>query len=302
MKTPILFIVFNRPEQTRRVFAEIRKAKPEKLFIAADGPRPNKQDDVLKCQKTREIVSQIDWPCEVKTLLREKNLGCKLGASTAIDWFFENVLEGIILEDDCLPDPSFFTFCEQMLEYYRNEEKLAIISGHNIVGSLNTPYSYVFTKYGHLWGWATWRRVWKQYDVTMKIWANKENRKKIRDWIGDKQRWNYSQMVYEDTFTGKKDTWDYQWESYRLLNKILSIIPKENMIENLGFGADATHTKQLNSPLVMPRRATSFPLKHNNGELVPDAFYDRNLGPKMSNMDFYTYKIKRAIKKIIPFF
>lgn len=299
MKTPLLFIIFNRPEPTQRVFEEIKKVRPEKLFIAADGPRLHKPDDIDKCQRTREVVSRIDWPCEVKTLFREKNLGCKFGASSAITWFFENVEEGIILEDDCLPDQSFFTFCELMLDFYRNEKSLAIISGHNIIGSLDTPYSYIFTRYGHLWGWATWRRVWKQYDISMKIWSNKDNRKKIGEWIDDKQRWNFSQIVYNNTFLGKKDTWDYQWESYRLLNHTLSIIPKENMIENLGYGVDATHTKALTSPLVMPRRKTLLPLNYNPGPLIPNDPYDKNLGPKMSNYDFYVYKSKEFIKKII---
>lgn len=302
MKTPILFIIFNRPEQTKRVFAEIKKAKPEKLFIAGDGPRTERPEDVEKCKHAREIVNEIDWPCEIKTLFQEKNLGCKFGATTGITWFFNNVEEGIILEDDCLPDQSFFPFCEQMLEHYRNEEKLSIISGHNIVGSINTECSYIFSRYGHLWGWATWRRVWNQYDISMKLWLDKKNRKKIEKAIDDKERWNFKQIVYEETFLDKKDTWDYQWESFRLLKGILSIIPKENMIENLGFGPDATHTKTLKSPLILPRRETSFPLKYNNGLLIPYDNYDKKLGPKTSNVRFYRYKIKKMILKITPSF
>mgnify|MGYP001613997948 CR=1 FL=1 len=299
MKTPLLFLVFNRPEPTRRVFEEIRKARPEKLFVAADGPRLDRPEDVGKCRLVREVIKNIDWPCEVKTLFQEKNLGCKLGATTGINWFFDNVDEGIILEDDCLPDPSFFPFCEEMLEYYRKEKKLAIISGHNVIGSLDTKYSYIFTRYGHLWGWATWKQAWKQYDISMKIWANNENLKKIKRAIDDRERWNYKQIVYQSTFEGEKDTWDYQWEPYRLLNQVMSIIPKENMIENLGFGEDATHTKAFTSPMILPRRRTVFPLKHNPGPIVPDETYDKALGPKTSMTDFYKYKIKKEVKKII---
>lgn len=300
MKTPLLFIVFNRPEPTSRVFQEIKKIRPEKLFIAADGPRENVPADIEKCREVREIVSNIDWPCDVKRLYRNDNPGCKIAVSDAITWFFDNVEEGIVLEDDCLPDPSFFTFCEEMLDYYRDNENIALISGHNIEGTLNTPYSYIFTRYGHLWGWASWRRAWRHYDVTMKLWENKENHKKIKHAIDDRERWYYSQVVYENTFKGKKDTWDYQWESYRLLHGFISIIPKENMIENLGFGPDATHTKALKSPLILPRHKTLFPLNHNPGPIVPNEDYDKKLGPKMDIIHFYKHKIKHTLTNLWP--
>ena len=230
MKTPILFITFNRPEQTDRVFAEIRKARPEKLFIAADGPRNNRPGDIEKCAKTRKIIEKVDWPCNLKTLFQDKNLGCKIGATTAISWFFDHVEEGIILEDDCIPDQSFFPFCAEMLNHFKNEEKVVMICGYNINENSEIPYSYTFSRYGHLWGWASWRRVWKQYDVTMKVWKSKENRRKIKKAMGDRQHWNYRQWLYNETYHGRKDTWDYQWESYRLLHNQLSIIPATNMI------------------------------------------------------------------------
>lgn len=296
MKTPILFLIFNRPDQTRRVFAEIKKAKPEKLFIAGDGPRTERPEDVEKCKRAREIANEVDWPCEIKTLFQEKNLGCKFGATTGITWFFNNVEEGIILEDDCLPDQSFFPFCEQMLEYYRNEEKIAMICGYNIGGVSDIKFSYTFSRYGHLWGWASWRRVWKKYDITMKLWADKKNWKKIKKSMSDRRQWNYRQLLYNETFLGKKDTWDYQWESFRLLHKELSVIPSKNLIENLGFGADATHTTQITSPLIIPRRTISFPLIHNQ-YIQPDDSYDIKLRPKIPATSPYARKIKDMIKK-----
>jgi len=304
MKTPLLFIIFNRPEITRRVFEEIRRSRPEKLFVAADGPRTNRPEDTEKCRLAREVVKNVDWHCEVKTLFQEKNLGCKLGATTGINWFFNNVEEGIILEDDCLPDQSFFRFCEEMLDKYRDEEKVAMVSGYNIAGIYQSKFSYIFSKYGGLWGWASWRRSWKQYDVSMKVWESKENQNKIKKIIGNNNEWNYKQRLYEQTFQNKKDTWDYQWETYRLLHGQLSVLPSKNLIENLGFGADATHTIAVESPLLIPREKLDFPLIHNPGPLVPDKRYDALLRPKIKVRNIKISLIKNNLiniaKKIIP--
>lgn len=297
MKTPLLFIIFNRPEQTKRVFEEIRKAKPVQLFIAADGPRYSRPEDIQKCRETRDAVSNIDWPCEVKTLFREKNLGCKMGATTAIDWFFENVEEGIILEDDCLPHPSFFTFCEVMLEHFRDDTRIAMIDGYNIAGTSDIPESYLFSRYGHLWGWASWRRVWNEYDVTMKVWESEKNRKLIKAAMNDKYQWNYRQWLYHETYMGRKDTWDYQWESYRLLHNQLSVIPKVNMIENIGFGPEATHTTQAHSYLMIEGKEMQFPLTHNTN-ITPDDSYDALLRPKVPARPMYIRIMKEHIKKI----
>src|SRR5258708_3549575 len=171
--TPILFLIFNRPFPTRRVFAEIRKARPAKLFVAADGPRPDKPEDLETCRETREIIKDIDWPCEVQTLFRDKNLGCGVAVSGAITWFFQNVEQGIILEDDCLPDPSFFPFCTELLERYKDDERILLISG-NFLQQKNKKFmvkaSYYGTLIPHLWGWASWRRAWAKYDFNLTKW------------------------------------------------------------------------------------------------------------------------------------
>jgi len=301
MKTPLLFLVFNRPEPTARVFEEIRKARPEHLFISADGPRTSRPDDEEKCKKVREIVSSVDWPCEVKTLFQEKNLGCKIGATTGITWFFDHVEEGIILEDDCLPDPSFFPYCTELLERFRESKNISMISGCNESQSTDSPYSYIYSKYGHLWGWASWRHVWKQYDVTMKVWSSRKNRRAIKKAMADKEMWNSRAWSYIQTYNGKKDTWDFQWEAYRLLNRQYAIIPTKNMIQNLGFGAEATHTIQTESPLIMPRQEMQFPLRHNP-EVKPDAAYDATLRPKIKarnlSVQIIRSSIKRALQKI----
>lgn len=301
MKTPLLFLVFNRPEPTAQVFEEIRKARPEKLFIAADGPRPTRPEDIEKCKKVREIVSNIDWPCEVKTLFQEKNLGCKIGATTGITWFFDNVEEGIVLEDDCLPDQSFFPFCTELLERFRNNETISMICGCNESQTTPSSYSYIYSRYGHLWGWASWRRVWKQYDVTMKVWANRKNRAAIKKAMNDSEMWNSRAWSYTQTYKGIKDTWDFQWEAYRLLNHQYAVIPTVNMIQNLGFGKDATHTTQTNSHLIMPRQQMLFPLKHNP-EIVPDTSYDITLRPKIKAVRLEIQMLKSYIKTILEKF
>ncbi|MFH1427813.1 MAG: nucleotide-diphospho-sugar transferase, partial [Patescibacteria group bacterium] len=166
--TPILFLIFNRPETTQRVFDKIKIIKPRHLFVAADGPREGKNESE-KCQAVRDIIKQIDWDCKVNTLFRDKNLGCKLAVSSAIDWFFDNVEEGIILEDDCLPDPSFFKFCQELLVKYREDSNVMCISGDNFNPNLyNGSDSYFFSKVASIWGWASWRRAWKYYDIEMK--------------------------------------------------------------------------------------------------------------------------------------
>jgi len=243
MKTPVLFLIFNRPELTFRVFDEIRKAKPEKLFIAADGPREGKEGESEKCEIARSVVNKIDWNCEVKTLFREKNLGCRDAVSSAITWFFDNVGEGIILEDDCLPDQSFFTFCQTLLEKYRDDERIMHIGGGNFQnGKHKTSASYYFSKYTHIWGWATWRRAWKKYDVRMSNLERVQKTERFNSYILNNEHL-YWIDIFTQTQKGKIDTWDYQWLYSVWENNGIAILPNENLVTNIGFNEDATHTK-----------------------------------------------------------
>jgi len=165
LNTPVLFLIFKRPELTELVFKEIRRAQPARLFVAADGPG-NKAEMIL-CERARSIIQQIDWPCEVKTLFRDKNLGCKKAVSEAINWLFEHADEGIILEDDTIPSQSFFNYCQQLLEHYRNDDRIMHIAGENPLDYPVTQDSYYFSKIEHCWGWATWKRAWRCFDVHM---------------------------------------------------------------------------------------------------------------------------------------
>lgn len=246
--TPILFLIFNRPETTAKNFENIRKQQPKFLFIAADGPRQNKPNDIELCAATRNVVSNIDWDCEVKTLFRDNNLGCGVAPAEAITWFFDNVEQGIILEDDIDTDPSFFTFCEEMLNYYKNDDKVMHISGsYFFTGWPTEPTnaSYYFTRQIHGWGWATWKRAWQYYDYDMKAWPTANSVEQLKSYYGD----NY--LFWERLFSGThhkgNDIWDYQWMFTVYNRNGLSINPTANLTKNIGFCADATHTIDANS-------------------------------------------------------
>jgi hypothetical protein len=265
LKSPVLFLVFNRPDTTKRVFEAIRQAQPSQLFVAADGPRENNPGEVERCKEARGIVQDgIDWDCEVKTLLRDKNMGCKVAVSSAIDWFFGQVKEGIILEDDCLPHPTFFGFCEELLDKYRDDERIGQISGDNFqFGRNRRKYSYYFSRYAHVWGWATWRRVWKNYDVDMKLWPEIRDDGWLQGWLGNKNLAEYWTRIFEDVYQGKIDTWDYQWGFTCWSQNCLTVLPSVNLISNIGFSKDATHTTYENDKSAgIPAEAMKFPLVH----------------------------------------
>jgi len=239
--TPVLFIVFNRPETTVRVFEQIRLVKPRYLFVAADGPRKNSPADVKNCELVRELINKsIDWDCEVKKLYRDQNLGCRLAVSSAVTWFFDNVEEGIILEDDCLPHSDFFSFSKTLLEKYRNESSVMHISGDNFQFGVNRGNtSYYFSRISHIWGWASWRRAWKAYDVNMTDYP--AFLQSDKPFFLNKRLEKYWHFHFKRMYKGA-DTWDYQW-TYAIMKKQgYCIIPNVNLISNIGFGDQATHS------------------------------------------------------------
>ncbi|MCS7029576.1 MAG: glycosyltransferase family 2 protein [Bacteroidia bacterium] len=243
MDSPVLFLVFNRPHTTQQVFDAIRQAQPPRLYVAADGPRSEREGEAEKVTQVRKIATQVDWPCEVKTLFREKNLGCKMAVSSAITWFFEHEKQGIILEDDCLPHPDFFRFCEELLDYYSNDERVWVITGNNFQdGQHRGDTSYYFSKYNHCWGWATWRRAWEKYQVDMSFWPHW---KKSLDWqrkTPDPIERKYWEQIFDQVYQGKINTWDYQWTACVWYHWGLTATPNVNLVSNIGFGADANHT------------------------------------------------------------
>ena len=276
-QTPILFLVFNRPQPTTKVFAAIRDQRPARLYVAADGPRLEKPGEWKLCAEARSVLNQIDWDCEVRTLLRDDNLGCGQAVSQAITWFFEQEEEGIILEDDCLPDPSFFPFCAEMLARFRENDRVGSISGDNFFPpALHSAQPYHFSKYAQIWGWATWRRFWKKYDfhLTGELEAWEEIIRKINPIEIQARYWI---EIFKAMKSGSIDTWDYQVMFSAWRSGMVHIYPSRNLILNIGYGADATHTN-FDSPV---SRLTTSSIK-DYGVTLPVA-----VDPALDETTFY---------------
>ncbi|MDD3084991.1 MAG: nucleotide-diphospho-sugar transferase [Candidatus ainarchaeum sp.] len=247
---PILFLVFNRPETTKRVLLEIRKIKPTKLYVVADGPRKNNLKDKENCEKVRNLIDElVDWKCVVKKTYRKENLGCRKSVSEGITWFFKNEEMGVILEDDCLANNSFFKFCEKMLLKYKNNSKIMHISGNTFINqNYRNKYvssDYFFSKYPHVWGWATWKRAWKFYNSNLH--GFDKNLKNILIYnkfnLLEKLYWT---KIFNLVLSNKINSWAYVWFYSILERKGLSIQPKYNLVKNIGFGEYATHTTNIN--------------------------------------------------------
>lgn len=245
-QSPVLFLVFNRPDVTRRVFEAIRAARPPRLYVAADGARADREGEDCLVQEVRSIATNVDWDCEVKTLFRNKNLGCGLAVSGAITWFFENEPEGIILEDDCLPTLSFFDYSNWALNTYRKAKNVWHISGNNF----RTPVRYFegkpvsFAALPQVWGWATWRDRWERYIFDAQQ-LSRTSKEPFNAWALRPKSKQYKLKNIEDLNKGL-DTWDYQWQIVVLNHLGLVVVPCVNLITNLGVGEDATHTRSIN--------------------------------------------------------
>lgn len=263
MKTAVLFLIFNRLDTTIRVFEAIRQVKPPRLYVAADGPRKDKIGEKEKCEEVRSIIKKVDWDCEVKTLFRDENLGCGKAVSQAITWFFEQEEEGIILEDDVLPHPDFFPYCEELLEYYRNVEQVGFISGRNqLFGESVSEDSYTFISINHVWGWASWRRTWDKYNYELNDSTLNQFKKCLVYYYQKACERYYWRWIYCLMKRHIIDTWDYQLGISLMLNNSLSIIPTTNLIKNIGFGEGATHTINTNKQEDYVTFASIMPLKH----------------------------------------
>ena len=261
--TPVAFIVFNRPDTTREVFREIARAKPSKLLVIADGPRANRPGEEARCLAARAVIKEVDWDCDVLQNYSDVNLGCKNRVASGIDWVFEQVPEAIILEDDCLPHPTFFRFCQELLEHYRDDERIAMISGDNFqFGRQRGDGSYYFSKYMHIWGWASWRRAWQYYDRSASNWPTLRLSGIVERMASnsyERQHWN---QVFQSVHDGLIDTWDYQWTLAAWAKGMISVMPNVNLISNIGFGVEATHTRERGMNSNLPVSAMKFPLRH----------------------------------------
>lgn len=263
MRSPVAMLIFNRPDTTARVFEAVRQARPLQLLVVADGPRPDRTGEAEQCAKARSIISRIDWKCDVQTNFAESNLGCRKRVSSGLDWVFQTVPEAIILEDDCLPHPTFFRFCDELLERYRDDERVMMVSGDNFqFGRKRTGHSYYFSRYTHIWGWASWRRAWQHYDVDMKQWPAAKECGLLTDILDDSGAVRHWRNIFDRVSRGEINTWDYQWTFACWLQSGLSIIPNVNLVSNVGFHAGATHTADDSPFSAMPAEPMQFPLDH----------------------------------------
>lgn len=306
LTTPILLLTFNRIETIKNVINEIRQAKPSKLYVASDGPRKTVDKENVAIQEVRDFVlASIDWDCEVKLLFQENNLGCKKAVSIAITWFFEHENEGIILEDDCVPSQSFFPFCQELLQIYKNDTRVMAISGDNYqYGHQRAPYSYYFSRYPHCWGWATWKRAWKFWDGDFKVWPEIDQYGFLKDILGHNEQFiKYWQNIFNTCHQGKIDSWAYPWTFSCWSQSGLTILPQKNLVKNIGFDSKATHTKKANSKLAsLGAEEICLPLKHPPfmiRDSVSDHYTDINhFGLNQTN----SARIKPLLGKAANFF
>jgi hypothetical protein len=301
LTTPVLLIGFNRIGPLRQVFEAIRAARPTKLYFACDGPR--NEGEKARCEEVRALVREVDWPCEVQTRFNEKNLGLRNGVSSAIAWFFEHVEEGIVLEDDTLPVPSFFRYAQELLERYRHDQRIWVIMGNNLMedwaGVKDGSYYFSSHGYGAPWGWASWRRVWKYYDVDMKLWPSLKASPLLKDFFLSEGEDRDVHAMFDYVHEGRMNSWSYQLDITRIMNHGLNILPNTNLIDNVGFGDDGTHTTSLSDPR-NKRTATemAFPLAHPRFIML-DARRDRLYFEKYIGST-RNERIKLRIKELLP--
>ena len=309
--TPIAFIIFNRPESTRQVFNVIRAARPQQLFVIADAPRLDRPDDIWKCAATRAIIEEVDWECEIFKNYADENLGCGLRPASGLDWVFELVETAIILEDDCLPDPTFFSYCTELLARYYDELCIMHISGNNFqFGQQRGDFSYFYSRYTHHWGWATWRRAWQHFDYDLAKWPDVRSTDWLDTLLDTPAAVVYWQQIFDEVYnTDKLHIWDYQWTFTCWLHNGLCILPQVDLVSNIGFNAEGTHTIRQNQFANLPLGEMQFPLQHPP-EIIRDCNADIFIQESKFNLDLwsrlkrkfywhiYQQKIEAVFKKI----
>ncbi|MGA2915472.1 MAG: glycosyltransferase family 2 protein [Sedimentisphaerales bacterium] len=307
VNTPVASVVFNRYDKAMQIFERIKQVKPSKFYIIADGPRPGHPTDAENCKKARSVFEKIDWDCQVFKNFAETNLGCGPRLFTGFSWVFQQEERAIILEDDCVPDLSFFPYCDELLEKYKEDERIMLISGSNI----NTvwqkgEYSYHFAKFGGIHGWASWRRAWQKVDLDITLWQDLRTKQLLKGRLG---AWHFYFLskIYDRLVNHSKNvhTWDYQFDFARFVNSGLAVVPSSNLVTNVGFGEDSTHTKDKNAKAanlkIVPLK---FPLVHPP-VVVEDSEYDKLvvsiLFPKTLRvfLSVMKHELKRSIRKLL---
>jgi hypothetical protein len=281
-------------------FRQIAEAKPRKLLVVADGPRISRPGEEVLCGQVRSIFEGISWPCDVLTHFADSNLGCQERVVSGLTWAFSQVEEAIVLEDDCLPDQTFFRFCQALLERYRDDNRVGMISGHNRLPlRMKTDYSYHFSRVPHIgWGWATWRAAWRRYDRLLKDWPTVKWDGILREIYSRNAEVEYWTRIFESMHLGTgPNTWDYQWVYTNLINNLLTVRPNVNMVSNIGFGKDATHTHDTASEEAkLQAHPMTFPLRHPP-YMVPMTSFD-DLDLQVSFVPRFGTKVKRKLKSL----
>jgi hypothetical protein len=269
LNTPVVFIVFNRPDVTRQVLTVLEDLQPAQLFVIADGPRPDRPSDQAACSVVRDLIVNTPWKGELITNFSETNLGCKDRVSSGLDWVFSQVDRAIILEDDCLPDPTFFPYCRELLDHYRNDQRVMAISGNNFQFDHKvSEYSYYFSKYGHCWGWATWKRAWKNYDVDMTLWPRVRDLNCLENIFHREREVAYWTRILNAVYENKINSWAYRWMFACWIQSGLTILPNQNLVSNIGFDSGATHTEGISCFSNMKVCPIAFPLQHPSYVLI----------------------------------
>lgn len=277
LTVPVALFIFKRPEITELVFNMIRSVRPSRLLVVADGPRPDQPGEKELCEATRRVVDKVDWKCEVSTQFSPVNLGLNHRLTSGLDWVFSQVEEAIILEDDCLPHPSFFRFCQELLTKYRHDQRIMMVSGNNFQeGPARTESSYYFSRIFHIWGWATWRRAWKHYDDSLKLWPEFGSKGWLNSITADPNAQRFFHKMFQDHLEGRHIlSWDYRWNLSCWLQNGISIMPNVNLVSNVGFGHAATYAHNSDSTVSnIPVKEMAFPLIHPDF-VLPDPVADQ---------------------------
>ncbi|WPJ97374.1 hypothetical protein SH580_06585 [Coraliomargarita algicola] len=299
MNTPTLIIIFNRPQKTRTLIDALRPVRPNRIYVAADGPRPDREGEAALCEETRAIIDTIDWPCEIFKDYSKENMGCGPRPATAISWVFEHEESAIILEDDCIPDPSLFPYCSELLEKYKSDSQIMQICGTNHIDNLQIEESYFYTHYISCWGWATWRRAWQHFDYDMTDCKEEPVTELLQGIFNDIPSIKFWKNTLLKTQEGDDSVWDYRWQYAVWKKQGLCIIPRVNLVSNIGFGLDSTHTFDIKNP------DNSKKINTIKQPLIHPASKSQNLTYNSERQKSFNERslwkhLKKQLKKIIP--
>ena len=300
VQNPVAIIVFNRPDFVKRLLEKLKEVKPTKLYVIADAPRRKQEEE--RCNQVKELIENIDWSCQIFKEYANSNMGCRKRIVSGLDWLFSLEEEAIILEDDCIPDLSFFKYSDELLERYRETPEVMMISGTNLLNEItNKAQSYNFAKFGSIWGWATWKRAWIKYDMALEYWKkNLNDYQAFKNFLDFKEwntlRYNWDAIVYDNY-----DTWDYQWDFCRFINKGLVINPCKNLVSNIGHGELGTHTRDEKSPYAnFPVTSMNFSMQHPD-KIENDFEFEKKYFDEMVSIKWW-YRFKKDMKRVLQEF